>query len=251
MNIRPRQGDGPPYSPQRDLAYIYAPAMKEALLALDQTNWGPEIRQLCQQLELSEDDIGQAAAALAQAQRYFVNHDDCPDAHAALTQAGWYDCKPGARYLVTGRLGEVIIGGFCLALRDVSVYAAESAQHRELSEVVAAGLSVLHATTGQPPPLLGDTRGAYNSFRDRADILGVQDALRQAQGRIATLEHEKREANAKFSKELQETTNQLAGWLREAAHMGFFRSVWWVFAKRQTRFLWLLSVSGLTDPKTS
>lgn len=142
LQLRPAHGDGPAYSPQRDLAYVYAPAMREALRALDQEHWSDELAAVVQTLGCNEEDISAAVIALLEAHKQFVNVAGIASANDALIRANWYDQHPGARYLIYGRLGEVMLGGFFLALRDVSKIADESAQQREIAEFIAEGRKV-------------------------------------------------------------------------------------------------------------
>lgn len=148
VQVKPRNTDGPPYSPQRDLAYIYAPAMKEAVHALDQVNWSDEIKTICEKTGVTEDDISQAVGKLTDAHLLMVNDPTVSAPVDALNNVGWYETNPAARYLIYGRLGEVLLGGFFLALRDVSAYGEESAQSREIADFVAAGRMVLERGSG-------------------------------------------------------------------------------------------------------
>jgi len=141
QNFRPASG-GLPYCPQRDLAYCYIPAMREALLALDQENWTDEIRELVERLDVSEEDISKAVASLTKAHLSFVTDFTVETAHEALTQAGWYTHKAAVRYFIYGRLGEVILGGFFLAIRDVAIVGETPPNTREIGDFIAEGLRI-------------------------------------------------------------------------------------------------------------
>jgi hypothetical protein len=76
----------------------------------------------------------------------------------ALIKGGWYDVRPAVRYLIFGRLGEVILGGFFLALRDISRLDDESAQQREIADFIAVGRLLLYRLGGDTPPEPTDWR---------------------------------------------------------------------------------------------
>jgi len=158
MNVRPKGSDGLLYCPQRDLAYIYAPAMKEAIKALDKDEWTDTVKLLVTRLHLTEREISVAVGCLVEAHKMFVNVPKVSSAQDALLRSGWYECNPGARYLVYGRLGEVMLGGFFLALRDVSPIADESAQQHQIADFVAAGVGVAGRLVGEH----GDKPAGYD-----------------------------------------------------------------------------------------
>lgn len=179
-NIRPRGGDGPVYSPQRDLAYIYAPAMREAITALDEVNWSEPIRELVSKLGITEDDIGEAVRRLTEAHAHFVNDPEVQTPNDALNKTGWYDLPAACRYLIYGRLGEVMLGGFFVALRDTSRLADESAQSREIAEFIAAGREVMERSSGAAPRRPDESQLLTEVRKLEAQLRGVQLALVQA-----------------------------------------------------------------------
>lgn len=142
LSMRPK-GGGPSYAPQRDLAYVYPHAMKEAFVALDKANWSDEMTALIKKLGITEEDIGKAAFTLAEASNMFLNVEDIASANDALVKAGWYDHPVAVRYLIYGRLGEVMLGGFFVAIRDISGMDEEAANKREVADLIAAGKVIM------------------------------------------------------------------------------------------------------------
>jgi hypothetical protein len=159
MQFRPKGDPGASvYAPQRDLAYVYPAAMKEALRALDPDKMPAEIKDLCAKLSVTNDHICAGVQAILAAHRLFVNDPEVETALDALIKGGWYDVRPAVRYLIFGRLGEVILGGFFLALRDISRLDDESAQQREIADFIAVGRLLLYRLGGDTPPEPTDWR---------------------------------------------------------------------------------------------
>lgn len=196
LQVRPRGSDGPLYNPQRDLAYIYAPAMREALRALDKVNWTPELQVTIALLGITEEDISVAVGKLTEAHRYFVGDDTVQAPVDALNKVGWYDVKPGARYLIYGRLGEVMLGGFFIALRDVTSPGQGALQGKEICDLVAAGKLVMERGSGAAEPTTLD-----NVTEELASLYLQLDALQQAARNTLKL-------NADLSRQLQEQEQQ-------------------------------------------
>lgn len=254
MQVRPRQGDGPPYSPQRDLAWLYAPAMKEALVALDQVNWTEEMAEIITILGITEEDISEAVGKLTKAHRYMVNRRDVTEPVHALERACWYDVDPGARYLIYGRLGEVMLGGFFIALRDTSEYADESSQAVEIADFIAAGKLVMERGSGKVPTDLEISALSHHCHQLESRLQGCKDALAAAHFQIHTdAEDTVRtiKALAEQNKHLTQqvvTRNEI---ISVACRMGFWRTLWWGLRKPLMRKLWLTKICGQGENSSS
>lgn len=241
--IRPKGGDGPVYSPNRDLAYIYAPAMREALYALDEVNWQGDIKSLIEQLGVTEEDIGRTVEALTKAHTMFVNDPTVHSAVDALTVAGYYDCPAAARYLIHGRIGEVLLGGFFIALRDTSELGKESAQQREIADIVAAGKEVAARSSGEvgTPGEMSELRQQLNAVH--SELEQSRAALEAAHGRreqeVAAQQALRNAAHAEIGvvrKELSEALERANDYnmrLIEIYGQGFWKGIvcaisrWW------------------------
>lgn len=139
MNIRPKGSNMPQYAPQRDLAYLFAPAMTEALLAFQETHWTPEYEQLCQQLGINRRDLVEGVATLARCHETWVNTPGIETANDALKAGGWYDLPVGVRYLIYGRFGEVMLGGCFIATRDITQQNDPPDIRIGIENIIAAG----------------------------------------------------------------------------------------------------------------
>jgi len=184
-NIVPK-GGGMVYSPQRDIAYLFMPAIKEALFALDKVNWTDDMKGVVKRLRVSEEDIGKAAQCLAVAHQYFVNVKDINSADDALKRADWYGNPPGVRNLIYARLGEVLLGGFFLAVRDVSEMAEESAASRDIADLVAAGRTIMEHSINinREPPAIDQVLSI------QAEMVTLRQALATSQDRNKAIQEE-------------------------------------------------------------
>ncbi len=112
-------GDGRWYSPDRDLAYAMPHLARAAMDQLSVERWDPEFRSYFVASGVTEEDIGQAAQALA----LFIGYCADPsfaDPRAALVKAGWFDCKSPAQIAILLKLGQIHLCAFFNAIRDVT-----------------------------------------------------------------------------------------------------------------------------------
>jgi hypothetical protein len=126
--------------------------MMEALRALDAKHWTVELAVLAGHLEVTEEMISEAVAALMDAHANFLNNEAVTTAQEALTQAGWYKQDAGVRYFIYGRLGEVMLGGFFMALRDVTAQHNPPRPATGLADLIAAGRGVAGRLRHEPIP---------------------------------------------------------------------------------------------------
>lgn len=151
INFRPPEGgDAFRYSPQRDLAYVYPAMVHEIFSGLDEQNWAPWIRQLMTEHELSQEDLSEATARFIAAYRLFIRHQTRTLAEV-FDRLSWEDTHPIARLVLLARIGEVMTGGWFMALRDVSNRAEPSAAHADFMELLAAGRAAVRRLSGGEP----------------------------------------------------------------------------------------------------
>lgn len=139
--FRPKGSDpaGPLYAPQRDLAYIYSPALREAMRGLLPANLSTELLTLMSGCGLSKERLGAALTAYADAHARFINDPTVGTAMDALNAAGFQGQPLLARLLIYARLGEVLTAGFLIAVRDVTRAGDTAHPAAELSELIGAG----------------------------------------------------------------------------------------------------------------
>jgi hypothetical protein len=230
--------------------------MKEALTALDQVSWTEEMAAVIEVLGLTEADISLAVGKLTEAHRYIVNHNDVTEPVHALEKAGWYgdDVNPGARYLIYGRLGEVLFGGFFIALRDTSEFADESSQATEIADFIAAGKLVMERGSGKAVSRSEAAEISHLQHKAEAELQGCRDALQLAREKITRDAKETvgtisdlTESNKRLGKQVTDRD----GLITSACNMGFWRTIWWIFQKPLTRKLWLTKTSGQAESTPS
>jgi hypothetical protein len=236
--IRPKNGTGPQYSPQRDLAWIYAPAMREAVRALDQVNWSDDIQRICKQCNVTEEDITLAVGKLTEAHRYMVNHPDVEQPVDALDKVGWYNVHPVARYLIYGRLGEVMLGGFFLALRDTSEFAKEAAQAKEIADFIAAGQMVMQRGSGMTATPTEAAQMQEQLIQIVVELRGCRDALNTAKNWNEGLERQIRDEKKLFN-QVNHNLDLRSRSLEVASTMSFWRSLWFAVQSPERRQQWL------------
>ena len=260
LQLRPRGSDGPMYNPQRDLAYLYAPAMREALQALDKVNWTPEISRLFEQLGIDEADVSQAVGKLTEAHRYFVGDDTIKEPVDALNRVGWYDVPVAARYLIYGRLGEVMLGGFFIALRDTTAPGREVLQGKDIADLVAAGRLVMERGSGRAELSTLDL-ATQEVASLRLQLEACQEAAQEAQ----RLFHRERESHAQTMCGLTEARARLHQMIDEAGKFtlraieaetrlsalqtafvasSFWQRLCWLVNGARRKWLWCLQICG-------
>lgn len=120
MGFRPQGGDGPMYSPQRDLAYITPTIMQGAMARLDEQNWTANQREYFESVGLTAQALGQAVEALAESQRFFVEASDTLDYLEALRHGGFTLCAPVAQDVVLAAVGQALVAAWFHGVREVT-----------------------------------------------------------------------------------------------------------------------------------
>jgi hypothetical protein len=202
--------------------------MREAFFALDQANWTEDMQVVVNKLGVTEDDIGHAAVSLTEAHQYFTNVRDITCADDALKRADWYRHDAGVRNLIYARVGEVLLGGFFVALRDVSQLGDESLMSKEIADLVAAGRMILqHSISSANRPLDVD-----QILSLQAELDGVRTALAETK-RLREEDEDKHRDNIRHTvRSLKGTRCELAdckSQLGQMESMGFFSRLLWLF----------------------
>ena len=208
MTIRPQnQPDAMPYSPQRDLANIYLPAMRETAAGLDRVNWEEYFSGWAEACGITDEQLGEGIRLFAEAHRLFVGDATIKNARDALRRVGFFDLPTPVRMLIFERFGEVITGGFFVAIRDVTRAGDVSPQLNELADFVAVARQAARELGHRPAvPFIQDiamandrlqvtneeqARALENLRRETVSLRGtlqdVQYAMRQARLDLAFL----------------------------------------------------------------
>lgn len=183
--IRPKgEPDAPPYAPQRDLANIYLPMLREVFTSLDQANWPPYFQQMFAQDGVTEEQLGQTVTVMVEAHRLFIRDRTVNSPIEAFVAAGINDLPPAARHALFSRIGEVVAGGFFMALRDVTMQGQLSPVHSSMADMIAAGREL-------SARLSGDLRvyEVTEIERMRASEEETARAMTQSLQQVAAMQH--------------------------------------------------------------
>ena len=120
--FRPKGSTGPMYNPQRDLAYCYMPALEEAVKGLTVEAAPSWLKDIAVEAEVTEDTLASAVQTLLNAHELFITDLAIREPAEALEKSGFLYLPPAVRILLLYRLGEVLMGGFFVAIRDVTRY---------------------------------------------------------------------------------------------------------------------------------
>jgi hypothetical protein len=134
-----KKGDtGPLYNPERDYAYITPTLMVTAIENMDSQAVNPEEIAWRQANNITTEEVVKVAEALADAQRDFVNAaDPVQSLQQALSRHGFYDVRFPVRQLLFSAIGEVVLGAWFKAVREVSVIGEESPAGTEMARFAA------------------------------------------------------------------------------------------------------------------
>lgn len=134
-----KKGDtGPLYNPERDYAYITPTLMVTAIENMDSQAVSQEETAWRQANNITSVDVVQVAEALADAQRDFINAaDPVRSLTQALARHGFYDVRFPVRQLLFAAIGEVIVGAWFKAVREVSVVGEESPVSADMARFAA------------------------------------------------------------------------------------------------------------------
>lgn len=134
-----KKGDaGPLYNPERDYAYITPTLMVAAIENMDRQCVGSEEAAWRQANNITPDEVVRIAEALADAQRDFVNAaDPVQSLTQALARHRFYDFRFPVRQLLFASLGEVFLGAWFKAVREVSAVGEESPATNDMARFAA------------------------------------------------------------------------------------------------------------------
>ena len=198
IGYRPQGSAGPLYHPERDFAYITPTLMRQAIDNMSEPP-NPEIAEWKKQNNITEAEIVAAAEALADAQRDFVsNADPVTSLHQAMHRRNFFALPLPSRLLLQAMIGEVMIGAWFRAVREVSTKGEESPVQNEMCRFSAA-VREFAAANGVPKPnptnvaetVLAQNdvlRGRYEELREKHKAL--QQKLYETESKATKLEME-------------------------------------------------------------
>ena len=182
IGYKKKDSNGPLYHPERDYAYITPTLLKQAIENLE-APLSAEWRHWKEAQDITDAEIIAVANALADAQRDFVNGADPVDSlERALNRQDWLAVRFPVRLYLLATIGEVILGAWFKAVREVTEVGEESPAQNEMCRFAA---SVREWTARAGAPVINPNSTAEN-LRFQCDLLNARLALLHEQCQHAT-----------------------------------------------------------------
>lgn len=138
IGYKQKGGNGPLYNPERDYAYITPSLMVKAIENLDDDALSSAMRAWYEKNNITQSEIVGVAAALAAAQKDFVNGSDpVKSLDEALSRHGFFNFRMAVRQVLFAAIGEIICGAWFLAVREVSVLGEASPAQNDMARFAA------------------------------------------------------------------------------------------------------------------
>jgi hypothetical protein len=185
IGFKMKDAPGPHYHPERDFAYITPTLMKQAIENMSAPP-DSEYEEWKKANNVTEAEIVLAAEALADAQTDFVNAADPVTSLAqALARRKFFDLPLPVRLYMLAMIGEVMVGAWFKAVREVTQVGEESPAQNEMCRfssavrefAAAKGAPVIDAAATAETVLARHVvlRGRYEELRkmlaDSTDII--------------------------------------------------------------------------------
>lgn len=211
-----------PYSPQRDLANIYTPMLREVFKGLDEEHWSPYIRQYFAEHGISEEDLGQAVTLVVEAHRLFIRDRAVASPAEAFEKAGANDLPTPIRMVLFSRLGEVLMGGFFVALRDVTMQGQKPPA--DFVELIAAGRTLANRLSRHDPADIE----VEELEQLRAEVEETQRALDQAHSELEQRSQETYQAQStqQAAERHLSRLESLRRYIKITRESGWFKRIW-------------------------
>jgi len=160
------------------LAYVYTPALREAFRGLDQVNWQEYFRGWLDLYPVTEADLAEGVRLFVEAHKLFCHEPEILCPADALRQVGFLDLPYPVRIMIYCRIGEVITGGFFVAVRDVTSATDVPPPAVELEAMLAAGRAISKAM-GCRETLVPPTLEQVEEARARAELAEESQRLQR------------------------------------------------------------------------
>jgi hypothetical protein len=194
IGYKQRDTHGPLYHPERDYAYITPTLMKQAIENLEAPT-DLDAKQWKELNDITQAEIVAAAEALADAQRDFVSGADPVETlEQALNRRNWPLLRYPVRQYVLSMIGEVVLGAWFKAVREVTQVGEESPAQNEMCRFSAAVREFANRT-GAP---VIDASSTADVLLFRNDVL--QTRLNALHQELLQLRKEKHAAECKATR---------------------------------------------------
>jgi hypothetical protein len=182
IGYRQKEASGPLYHPERDFAYITPTLLRQAIENLE-APLNEEIKRWVELNDVTQAELIAAAEALADAQRDFVSGaDPVTSLEHALNRRDWQALRYPVRQYVLATIGEVIIGAWFKAVREVTEVGEESPAQNEMCRF-SSTVREFAARSGAP---IIDSNSTAETLLFKNDVLRTRLAAVYGQLRDAT-----------------------------------------------------------------
>jgi chaperonin cofactor prefoldin len=138
IGYRPKGESGPAYHPDRDYAYVTPTLMAAAIAGMEAGDLPLEIQNWKTENNITEEEVGAAAMALARAQRDFVNAaDPVTSFEQALARRDFLDVRYPVRQFLFASIGRVFCAAWFAAVREVTKVNEESPAAGAMADFIA------------------------------------------------------------------------------------------------------------------
>jgi len=187
IGFRKKGDTGPMYNPERDYAYITPTLMRSAIEKLETDN-SLAVTKWREQEKITAEELNAAVAALANAQRDFVNAaDPVASFEQALMRHNFYDCRHAVRQYIFATIGEVFCAAWFKAVREVSIVGEESPAQNDMARFCATVREFVNKNRG----VTHDANFVAEHLRMQQDVLRAREQVLVAELRARVVELEK------------------------------------------------------------
>lgn len=142
LQMRPGSPGRPPsderyYSPDRDIAWCFQPLAAAAVNGMRRDHWEPWYGEYLAATGTTEQDVARACMAMCKASTSFLDTKITEPAQA-LEAAGFFATPKPAQLAVAAKLGQVMLGAFFTAIRDVHQVGQKPINQSDMDYLVQA-----------------------------------------------------------------------------------------------------------------
>lgn len=191
-----------PYAPQRDIAHLFLPMLKEAFSGLDRKHWSPFFQKLFEDAGISEEMIGEAVILFTNAITHFIRTPNINSSADAFAFTGFLEQAEPVKQAIFCRLGQVLTGGFFISVRDVTFRGVASPTAPDMAAMLAHGRALAERINGPFPQY---TVTDFDTMRAEATL--QNQLIRQLQTEVKELSQEVITLRAQLKAATHEHTN--------------------------------------------
>ena len=139
--LRPRNTNGPMYSPQRDLAHIGPALLQAAISQLARENRDPLLQAEMDELGIDEATLGEAVVKFTEAYQFYLT-PGVKHPNDAYQRTGFDALPTKIRTFIYAAMGRVSIGAWFWCIRDATLVGDTMQPAEELAELISCGRQI-------------------------------------------------------------------------------------------------------------